>query len=86
MCPDRSHGACGAASGIRAATARLFANEGAALVIADIHDKDGQYFATNLVVDGGDLAVAESDTVDDSTTPGEASWPCRWAVPILHSR
>lgn len=56
----------GAASGIGAATARLFAQEGARVMLADIQDALGQAVADAITADGGtaryvhgDVAVAE---------------------------
>jgi NAD(P)-dependent dehydrogenase (short-subunit alcohol dehydrogenase family) len=56
----------GAASGIGAATARLFAREGARVMLADIQDALGQSVADQITAEGGiaryvhgDVAVAE---------------------------
>lgn len=38
----------GAASGIGAATAQLFANEGATVILSDIEDKEGQQLVNNI--------------------------------------
>jgi NAD(P)-dependent dehydrogenase (short-subunit alcohol dehydrogenase family) len=56
----------GAASGIGAATARLFAREGARVMLADIQDAPGRTVADQIAADGGiaryvhcDVATAE---------------------------
>jgi NAD(P)-dependent dehydrogenase (short-subunit alcohol dehydrogenase family) len=43
----------GAASGIGRATARLFAREGASIVIADVNDTEGQAVRHEILSDGG---------------------------------
>lgn len=51
----------GGASGIGQATARLFAEHGAALVIADINTPDGEKVTTRICSDGGQAVFIESD-------------------------
>src|SRR5262245_56454449 len=59
----------GAASGIGAATARLFAREGAkAVVVADILDKEGEAVAAGINKAGGKAAYVHLDVTD------EAAW------------
>lgn len=43
----------GAASGMGESTARIFAREGATVVLADILDNDGARIAGEIVEDGG---------------------------------
>ena len=54
----------GAASGIGAATARLFASEGAAVVIADIYDEAGQQLADDITAAGGRADYSHCDVAD----------------------
>jgi len=56
----------GAASGIGAATAALFAKEGAAVTIADVHHKDGERLADEIRSAGGKSISSPCD-VSDST-------------------
>ena len=61
----------GAASGIGAATARLFAREGASVAIADLRDEDGQRLADEIAAFGGRAIhfhcnVADSDQIQQS--------------------
>jgi NAD(P)-dependent dehydrogenase (short-subunit alcohol dehydrogenase family) len=61
----------GAASGIGAATARLFANEGASVVIADVLDEKGQHLANEINSKGSNALyshcdVSQSDQVQSS--------------------
>ena len=51
----------GGASGIGQATARLFAEHGAALVIADINTPDGEKVTTRICSDGGQAVFIECD-------------------------
>jgi NAD(P)-dependent dehydrogenase (short-subunit alcohol dehydrogenase family) len=51
----------GAASGIGAATARRFAEEGAAVVVADVADEGGARIADELVARGGQAAFRHTD-------------------------
>lgn len=61
----------GAASGIGAATARLFAQEGASVVVADLQNEDGQQLVDEIATAGGQSLyspcdVASNDQVRDS--------------------
>jgi NAD(P)-dependent dehydrogenase (short-subunit alcohol dehydrogenase family) len=51
----------GAASGIGEAVARLFAQEGAAVVLADVQSERGQSIADEIRADGGRAAFVKSD-------------------------
>ncbi len=55
----------GAASGIGAATARMFAKEGAAVAVADVRNDDGQRLADELT-DAGERAIYSQCDVSDS--------------------
>jgi NAD(P)-dependent dehydrogenase (short-subunit alcohol dehydrogenase family) len=56
----------GAASGMGAAQARLFAAEGAMVCVADINDENGQAVVTEIV-DGGGRAIFVHLDVTDAT-------------------
>ncbi|NDH60168.1 MAG: glucose 1-dehydrogenase [Alphaproteobacteria bacterium] len=57
----------GAASGMGAATARLFAREGAkAVVVADILDKDGEATVASINQAGGHATFARLDVTDEA--------------------
>jgi len=51
----------GAASGIGRATAQLFAREGAAVVLADINDADGEAAAAGIRAEGGEALYVHTD-------------------------
>ncbi len=51
----------GAAAGMGAATARLFAREGAKLLLTDIDDKDGPAVAADIVRTNGDARFEKHD-------------------------
>jgi NAD(P)-dependent dehydrogenase (short-subunit alcohol dehydrogenase family) len=51
----------GAASGIGLASARLFAQEGARVVVVDIQEERGQQAAREIVAEGGDAVFARVD-------------------------
>ncbi len=55
----------GAASGMGAATARLFAREGARVVVADIRE-DGQSIADSINADGGEAIFHRLDVADEA--------------------
>lgn len=54
----------GAASGIGAATARLFAREGARVVIADIRGEVAEQTAANIRAEGGEVIAITTDVSD----------------------
>lgn len=55
----------GAALGIGAATARLLAREGAAVVLTDIKDDEGQQVATEICDGGGEAIYLHHDVADE---------------------
>ncbi len=56
----------GAASGIGAATARLFAREGAKVIIADIREQAAEETALKIREDGGDVIAIPTDVTDSA--------------------
>ncbi len=56
----------GAAAGMGAATARLFAREGAKLVLTDIDEKDGPAVAADIVRTNGDARFEKHDVSSDT--------------------
>ena len=58
----------GAASGIGAETARLFAEHGAAVVVSDVNDEAGEEVARGIADAGGHAIYRHLDTTD------EAAW------------
>ncbi|CAN5734367.1 SDR family oxidoreductase [soil metagenome] len=56
----------GAASGMGAATARLFAREGAKVVIADLLDKEGQAVVADIEKAGGTASYVHLDVTDEA--------------------
>ena len=56
----------GAASGMGAATARLFAREGAKLLLTDIDDKGGPAVAADIVRANGDARFEKHDVASDA--------------------
>lgn len=54
----------GGASGIGEATARLFANEGAAVVVADVGDENGKRIAGEIYSNGGNAVYTSCDVAD----------------------
>ncbi len=57
----------GAASGMGASTARLFAREGAKVVIADMLDREGQAVADGIVKANGAAAFQHLDVTDEAS-------------------
>lgn len=51
----------GGISGIGAASARLFAEEGAQLVLVDMNDTDGEKFTNDLTLDGFEAIFVQAD-------------------------
>ena len=61
----------GSASGIGAASARLFAGEGAKICIADIDEEKGGQVAANIAASGGDIFFKRLDiTSEDDWAEG----------------
>lgn len=58
----------GASSGMGAAEARLFAREGARVIVADIQDEPGQQLVDEIADSGGDAVYQHLDVAD------EVSW------------
>ncbi|MDP6451965.1 MAG: glucose 1-dehydrogenase [SAR202 cluster bacterium] len=56
----------GAASGMAAAQARLFASEGAAVCVADINEVGGRQVASEIIEGGGKAIFASLDVTDAS--------------------
>ena len=56
----------GAASGMGAEEARLFAREGAKVVVADVLDEDGQAVADEIVADGGEALFVHTDVTSET--------------------
>ncbi len=76
----------GAASGIGAATARLFAKEGAKVVIADIQEEAADKVAASICESGGD-AIAITTNITDSKqvqTLFEKTIAVHGSLDILH--
>jgi NAD(P)-dependent dehydrogenase (short-subunit alcohol dehydrogenase family) len=67
----------GAASGMGASTARIFAREGAKVMIADMLDREGQDVADSIVKANGAAAFQHLDVTD------EASWREAVAVTVV---
>ncbi len=55
----------GGGSGIGAASARLFAEEGAKLVLVDMNDEVGKTFTNNLTSDGYDAIFIKADVSNE---------------------
>jgi len=77
----------GAASGIGRATAQLFAREGAAVVLSDINDLDGEAAAAAIRAEGGDAVYVHADVgqMADVKTLVEAAHARYGRLNILHS-
>ncbi|WEL18709.1 MULTISPECIES: glucose 1-dehydrogenase [unclassified Halorhabdus] len=54
----------GGSTGIGAATARRFADEGASVVVADVNVEDGEGTVAEIVEDGGEATFVEVDVSD----------------------
>ena len=65
----------GAASGIGAAQAKVFAAEGAQVVLGDVQEDAGQAVADAIVADGGDAAFVPLDVTDLD----------RWSQVVAHT-
>jgi NAD(P)-dependent dehydrogenase (short-subunit alcohol dehydrogenase family) len=57
----------GAATGIGHATAKLFAEQGANVVLADINDADGERTAADIVAAGGTATFVHTDVSSDAS-------------------
>lgn len=55
----------GGVSGIGAATARLFAEEGAKLVLVDMNEEKGQEFSSELTSEGYDVVFVKANVTDE---------------------
>jgi NAD(P)-dependent dehydrogenase (short-subunit alcohol dehydrogenase family) len=55
----------GAASGMGESTARIFAHEGAKVVVADVLEKEGSAVATSIVSGGGEAMFIRLDVSDE---------------------
>src|SRR5262245_45681708 len=77
----------GAASGIGRATARLFAQEGARVVAADIDESGGQETVNNIRAAGGDAIFFRTDVgkMDDVRALVLAAHDRYGRLDILHS-
>jgi NAD(P)-dependent dehydrogenase (short-subunit alcohol dehydrogenase family) len=60
----------GAATGIGQATAKLFAREGAAVVIGDINEEGGAQTAADIVADGGKAWFFRCDVTEEDQVEG----------------
>src|SRR5690606_27233084 len=56
----------GAAAGMGAATARIFAREGARLILTDIDEKDGPAIASDIVRANGDARFEAHDVAKEA--------------------
>lgn len=57
----------GAATGIGRATAKLFAKEGANVVLADLNDTDAERTTADILADGGSATYVHTDVSSDSS-------------------
>ena len=76
----------GAASGIGAATARLFAREGACVVIADIRGEAAEQTADSIRSEGGEVIAVETDVTNSAQVQNmvKKTIAAYGAVHILH--
>ncbi len=58
----------GAGSGIGQATARLFANEGASVIVADVDDRGARSTVAGIRKSGGDAVAEHVDVTDEQDT------------------
>jgi glucose 1-dehydrogenase len=65
----------GAARGIGAATARLFAQEGASVVLADMLDEQGKEVAAEINKAGGKAEFVYCDVTNSRSAPFPAQAP-----------
>ena len=63
---DKSAIVTGAASGMGAATARLFAQEGAKVLLTDVLEDEGKAVAAEITAAGGTAAFATHDIAEES--------------------
>ena len=57
----------GAASGMGAATARMFAREGASVVLADVQEARGEAIAEDIRTAGGAAMLTRCDVADEAS-------------------
>jgi NAD(P)-dependent dehydrogenase (short-subunit alcohol dehydrogenase family) len=60
----------GGASGMGTVAARLFASEGAKVVLSDVSDELGEEVAAGIRADGGDAAFVHADVADEADAEG----------------
>ena len=60
----------GGASGMGTVAARLFASEGAKVVLSDVSDELGEEVAGGIRADGGDAAYVHADVADEADAEG----------------
>ncbi len=77
----------GAASGIGRATARLFAQQGAKVVVADVNTDDGEQVAQSIRGDGGDAIFVRADVglMNDVQAVVDATVLHYGRLDVLHS-
>jgi NAD(P)-dependent dehydrogenase (short-subunit alcohol dehydrogenase family) len=84
---DKTVIVAGAGSGIGAATAIRLAEEGALVVVADVHEANAERVASNVVSDGGTAIAVPFDIADESSidrlvTQTLATWGALHAVHV----